>query len=274
MINKPTVEVLVATMGQKDFSLYDKMNLRCDCLIANQCGRWDYREQTTTTAKVRMISSDTVGVGINRNLALSNAKGDILLLADDDIVYYDGTLDAVAEAFVRFPDADVIAFGMDMTRKGELSARRLEPCKRRALWNSMRYGACRIAVRRSAVRKHSLSFSELFGGGCMYGSGEDTIFLRECFRKGLKVYSHSYVLGTCARDHSSWFKEYNAKFFYDHGAMLACAFPAGKQLIKWYFAWKLKKKTGVPLGKIIGWMKEGIRGFASLRPFEEPMTGS
>lgn len=267
MKSKLKVEVLVATMGQKDLSLYDEMNLHCDCLIANQCGEWGYQEQVQPNGTVRMISSDTVGVGINRNLALSNARGDILLFADDDVQYYDGSLQSVAEAFAAFPDADVIAFGIDMTRKGQVSVRRIESCKRRRVWNSMRYGACRIAVRRDAVLKHRLSFSELFGGGCLYGSGEDSIFLRECFRKGLKVYSHSHVLGTCARDHSSWFSEYSAKFFFDRGAMLACAFPVGKHLVKWHFAKKLKQKSGIPQHKIIFWMNKGISAFDSLTPY-------
>lgn len=263
------VEVLVATMGQTDLSLQEKMNIRCDCLIANQNGTWGYQEQKTDGGTVRMISTGTRGVGVNRNLALSNARGDYLLLADDDVCYYEGDLRGVEEAFRQYPDADVIAFGMDMTRNGQISARRREPCKRRHLWNAMRYGACRIAIRRSAVLKYNLSFSELFGGGCMYGSGEDTLFLRECFRKKLRVYSHSYVLGTCARDVSSWFAGYQDKYFFDYGALLMRAFPRAKHLIKWYFAIKLKKKSGYSLKKIIHLMNEGIKAFPSLTPYHQ-----
>ena len=36
------LEVLVATMGQTDLSLADRMNLRQNAVIANQCGRWVY----------------------------------------------------------------------------------------------------------------------------------------------------------------------------------------------------------------------------------------
>ena len=38
---------------------------------------------------IRMYSTDSKGVGINRNLALTLSKGDILLLADDDVIYTD-----------------------------------------------------------------------------------------------------------------------------------------------------------------------------------------
>lgn len=263
------VEVLVATMDQKDLTLYDKMNLRCDCLITNQCGAWGYQQETRSDGStIRMISSDTRGVGLNRNLGLSNAAGDILLFADDDICYTDGTLRAVAEAFEARPDADVIAFGLTMLRNGEIEKHVTEPDKRRFLWNSMRFGTCRIAVRREAVLKHNLSFSRLFGGGCLYGSGEDTVFLRDCFRKGLKVYSSSYVLGTCVRDQSSWFRGYDDKFFFDRGAMLACAFPKSKHLVKWHFAGKLRKKTGISILKIVRKMDDGMKAFATITPYE------
>ena len=175
-----------------------------------------------------MISTDTIGVGINRNLALQLSKADILLFADDDIVYYDGELREVVNAFQQFPDADVIFFGIDMTRDGEVFDKRRNKAGRVHLWNSLRYGCARMAIRRDAVIKNRLAFSTLFGGGSLYGSGEDTILIRDCFHAGLRVYSHDYVLGKCAKDTSTWFSGYNDKFFYDWGAMVACAFPKGK----------------------------------------------
>ena len=33
------LQVLVATMHQRDFSLVEKMNIRCDAVIANQADR-------------------------------------------------------------------------------------------------------------------------------------------------------------------------------------------------------------------------------------------
>lgn len=261
------LEVLVATMGQEDCSLAEKMNIQTAAVIANQCDRWGYDE--SADGRIRMISTGTRGVGINRNLALQLAKGDILLFADDDLVYYDGALDGVVKAFREFPDADVIFFGLDMTKNGEIYERRRHPKKRLHIWNSLKFGAARMAIRRSALEKARLSFSTLFGGGCMYSSGEDSLLIRDCFRAGLRVYSHAHVLGTCAKDNSSWFSGFHGKYFYDRGAMVASAFPMTKHLIKWYFAVKSSRKTGVPLKEIIGQMNRGIRGFSQLRPYEE-----
>lgn len=263
------LQVLVATMGQKDMSLADKMNLRQNAVIANQCGAWGYETLEGSFGQIQMLSSDTKGVGINRNLAIQLATADILLFADDDIVYYDSDLQGVIDAFRELPEADVIFFGIDMTRDGQVFDKRRDPAKRVYLYNSLRYGACRMAVRREAIIKNRLAFSTLFGGGCIYGSGEDTIFIRDCLRAGLKLYTHGYALGACAKDTSTWFSGYNDKYFYDRGAMLACAFPRLKHVMKWYFAMKLTKKTKVPLARIRKQMEAGIRGYKTLKPYKE-----
>ena len=263
------LEVLVAAVGQADRSLAEKMNIQAHMVIANQCGHWGYEE--SPDGAVRMLSTDTKGVGVNRNLAMQLSKADILLFADDDVTYYDGTLQGVIDAFRELPDADVIFFGMDMTRKDKIFERRRNRVKRLHIWNSLRYGAARMAIRREAIVKHRLAFSPLFGGGSCYGNGEDTLLIRDCFRAGLKVYAHSYVLGKCAKDSSSWFSGYNEKYFYDWGALIACAFPKVKRLIKWYFALKLSKKSKVPLKSVLAQMNMGIKGFRHLRPYEEQM---
>ena len=36
------LEVLVATMGQTDCSLAEKMNITVPAVLANQCGKWSY----------------------------------------------------------------------------------------------------------------------------------------------------------------------------------------------------------------------------------------
>lgn len=265
------IQVLVATMGQTDLSLAEKMNVPCNAVIANQCGQWTMTRDEGNA--VQMLSSDTRGVGINRNLALQLATADILLFADDDITYYDGALQGVLDAFEQLPDADMIFFGLDMTKNGEVFEKRRHKIKRLHIWNSLRFGAARMAVRREAVEKKRLSFSKLFGGGCPYSSGEDTIFIIDALHAGLHLYSHSHVLGKCAKDSSSWFSGYDDKYFYDWGAMLCCGFPKMKGLLKWYFAAKLSKKTQVPMDRIIKLMNRGMKGFRHLTPYRKAVSG-
>ena len=263
------LEVLVVSMRQQDTSLYEKMNIRGDALIANQADRWTFAQRQTDTGTVRMVTTATRGVGLNRNQTLTWAEGDILLFADDDITYYDDAMEGVRRAFEELPEADVIFFGMDMTWDGEIFDRRRNQKKRLYLWNSLKYGAARMAIRRSALEKARLSFSILFGGGCRYGSGEDTLFICDCFRAGLKVYSHPFVLGKCAKDSSTWFRGFNEKFMFDKGAWVACAFPKTKHLMKWYFIWRYAKKTELPLKTVVHFMNRGIRAFRRGECFED-----
>lgn len=263
------LQVLVATMQQTDFSLVEKMNIQCDAIIANQHDRYSVDEQRIKYGKIKMITTPTRGVGLNRNIALMAADADILLFADDDSVYYDNAFKEVVEAFESFPDADVMFFGLDMTKNGEIFDKRRNPIKQLHLYNALKFGGARMAVRREAVLKHEICFTHLFGGGCIYGSGEDSLFIRDCFKAGLKVYSHSCVLGKCAKDSSSWFTGYNEKYLYDKGAWIACAFPKIKHLIKWYFVYRFAKKSGFSFAKTAKIMNKGISGFKTLATYDQ-----
>lgn len=261
------LEILVAAMNQKDFSLAEKMNIRCNAIIANQAGRNEISEKETEFGKIKMITTDTKGVGLNRNIALAAAKEDLILFADDDMVYYTGMEKAVEKAFEKNPKADVLIFGIDIVRNGEITEKRRCKNKRLPVWNSMKYGAVRIAARRRAIVDNEIVFNENFGGGCIYSAGEDTLFLKNCFDKGLKVYSDEYVLGTCCKDTSSWFVGYNEKYFYDKGALVRFLFPKLMYIMGMYFAVRFKRETKVPVGKRIKLVYEGIVKSKNLLPY-------
>ena len=51
------LQVLVATMKQKNFSLLDKMNIRCDAVIANQADHNEIVSKDTAFGKATMITT-------------------------------------------------------------------------------------------------------------------------------------------------------------------------------------------------------------------------
>ena len=229
------LQVLVATMHQQDVSLAGRMNIRCSAVLANQADREEITVADTPYGRMKMITTATRGVGLNRNIALLASDGEYLLFADDDVVYYDDMVQSVVNAFEDNPDADVLVFGIDILKNGEI-ARRQEKPKRLHVWNAMRYGTYRIAVRRSAWLRGNMMFHQCFGGGCAFSAGEDSLFLKSCFDKGLRVYAHDYVLGTCCKDTSTWFTEYGEKYFYDKGVLVRHLFPRLHCLMAMYFA--------------------------------------
>ena len=263
------LQVLVATIKQEDFSLIEKMNIRCDAVIANQAGRNEFSEVNTEFGKVRMITTDTQGVGLNRNIALMASDADILLLADDDMIYNDDMPEKVVEAFEKNPDADVIIFSIDIVKNGEITERRNDDAVRLHLWNSMRFGTYTIAVKRRSVINNNITFSQCFGGGCEFSAGEDSLFLRSCFKNGLKVYSDSYVLGSCCKDISTWFTGYNKKYFYDKGVLLSKLFPGSAYIMALYFGVFFKRETEIDLFKRLRLIYRGIRAGKKMIPYSE-----
>ena len=262
-----TLEVLVATTKQVDFSLVKKMNLTCSAVIANQNDTNSYSSIDYDGNHFQMITTDTKGVGKNRNIALAFSSADILLFADDDVVYNQGFDKNVIASFEKFPKADVIVFGMDLTKEGEVYNRVRGRDKILNRWNALHYGTYVIAIKRKAVLTSNLHFSELFGGGCVFSSGEDSLFLLDCFRKKLKVFSASYVLGNNPKDVSTWFTGYNKKYFYDKGAWIAAAFPQMRFFLIRYFAIRHSRLTKLSYREMIKEMEKGAKNYKSIVPF-------
>lgn len=258
------LQVLLAAMKQEDLSIAEQMNLRCDAVIANQADR----EETICKNGIKMITTATRGVGLNRNIALLAADADIVLFSDDDVVYNDGMEEAVLAAFRENPKADVIIFGMDMVKAGVVTERRQEKNRRLHFWNAMRFGTYRIAARRSALLRENIFFHQQFGGGCPFSAGEDSLFLKTCFNRGLKVYAHEYVLGQCHKDSSSWFVGYNEKYFYDKGVLVRRLFPRLHPVMGLYFALHFKRKTELGPAKRLKLVYAGIRGGKTMKQYE------
>lgn len=114
------VEVVCVTMGQKDLSIAEKMHITGNAVFGNQADGYRKEMQTCDGRTLNMITTDTRGVGVNRNIALLHATGDILLFADDDVCYADGYADGVRRAYAQYPDADMIIFSMDITQGGRV----------------------------------------------------------------------------------------------------------------------------------------------------------
>lgn len=259
------LQVLVATMHQKDLSIAEKMNIRCDAVIANQADHNEF----VSDGGVKMITTNTRGVGLNRNIALLASDAEILLFADDDVVYYDDMPQAVIRAFKEMPQADVLVFGMDITKNGQVTERRHLTRSRLRVWNSMRFGTYRIAIRRSKQVQHSIMFNQCFGGGCPFSSGEDSLFLKACFDAGLRVYAHEYVLGTCAKDTSTWFVGHNEKYFYDKGVLMRHLFPRIPRLMALYFGVRFKRETELRAPRRVQLMLKGVQGGKTMERYKD-----
>ncbi|MBF7097336.1 glycosyltransferase family A protein [Alkalibacter mobilis] len=253
------VEVLCVTMHQKGLEKYNNMNIKTDAVFANQAERYDYMEQIIDGNSVKMVTTPYRGVGNNRNMGILHSSGDILMFADDDMVYADGYSEGVIKAFKEHPDCDMMVFSYITDSKRKVAA--IEKVKRVRLWNFMRYGTVSFVIKRESLLKYNLIFTQLFGGGSRYCAGEDNLFLRDALKRGLKVYSHPFVIAYVNKDDSTWFKGYDERYFFDNGAWLETAFPILKHLLVWYFVFKFSKRSKIGKIEILKLQYAGIKSF-------------
>lgn len=248
-------EVLIASLDG-DADIYQKSNLHCHCLIANQTDNVSYYENDF----LRVINTNTLGVGKNRNIALLFSNAQYILFGDDDIKYVDDLENIVTSAFERNKKADILIFNIETIGSDLIKRRINKKCKRVTTKNYMNYGAVRIACKSSSIKKKNIWFSELFGGGARYGSGEDTKFLADCLRNKLKIYTVPINIGVVDQSDSTWFNGYTEKYFMDKGALLKSIYPKTYRFFCLYFALKLKSKDR-GIMKIYSLLVKGAKGY-------------
>lgn len=212
------VEVLVSTMNQKDHCLIKKMNLSTDAIIINQCDVNCFEEFEYNNRKIRFISLAERGIGLSRNNALMRATGDICLFADDDLIYMDNYTDIVMNQFEKNPDVDILLFNVSSLNRNRPTYT-IKSKFKIGFHNCMRFGAVNIAAKTEKVKQANIFFSLLFGGGAKYSSGEDTLFVIECLKKGLKIVAVPDVIGSVTQKDSTWFNGHTDKYFFDKGVL-------------------------------------------------------
>ena len=266
-----TFEVLCVTMHQNDFSKIEEMNIKSDVVFANQCDHTSYEAMEFEGHMAKMISTQTRGVGINRNFALSYASADICLMADDDVRYDDDMEERVLDEFEKHPDADVIVFHFasnDPNRKPPQYAKTKKwPKYARTPW-----GSIRIAFRLNSVRKANAWFTTLFGGGCVFPSGEDSMWIKELRRAGLTFYVSKETIGQVSYETSTWFTGYDEKYFYGVGACYAAINPKTTFVKYLYMAFRTRGKGTLSITQKLKLMNYGKDGYKKMLSFDDYMN--
>lgn len=263
------VQVLVSALNKDINTLPSQMNIETDAVIVNQCERYDYKEfplrflnhgkESGLDARIQCFCMKERGVGLSRNTALLHADADVCLFSDEDIVLAKGYGEAVRDAYIKYPDADMILFNVKVSE-----ARRTywnDSVKRIRWYNYGRYPAYSISGKLDALRRANVHFSLLFGGGAKYSNGEDSLFLRDCIKAGLKIYALPVCIGEEIERESTWFHGYSEKFFADRGVLYHYLY--GKMATIFALRFLIKNKAemcvDIPFKKAYRLMKEGIK---------------
>lgn len=236
---------LISAVNQNTQKLLEGMNLETDYVMVNQCDA-DPESQAVEpgSADVSPSESDGMtavsgttrsasepeypegltitmherGVGLSRNTCIENAPDcDILLFTDEDIVYDKGYSGKIREEYEAHPEADAILFNMRVCE-----ARRTywnEDFKRIRFYNYGRYPAYSISIKQDRLKGSGVRFPLEFGGGAKYINGEDSVFLHDLLRAGIRIYRSPVCLGEETERESTWFKGYDDRFFISRGAL-------------------------------------------------------
>lgn len=237
------LQLLVSCVAKEPHELAKKMNIGSDAIIVNQKSAYAYDEFDYKGHLIKAFSMNEKGVGLSRTTALMRATADICLFSDEDIVYEDGYEKKVIAAFEENPSADMLLFNVEVAEsrrtywiEGERAVHR---------WNCGRYPAYSIAVRTKRLHETGITFHTWFGGGALFSNGEDSLFLNDALKKGMRLRAVPVCIGKeVERDDgegSTWFKGYNEKFFYDRGVLYHYLYGALAGAMSFRFLFKNRK---------------------------------
>lgn len=256
-----TIETLITTMHQKDDNKFFEMNIETNAIIANQAEDYYYCKKEHNGNCVKFITTATKGVSINRNIAISYAEADIVLFADDDMVFLDGYKKAVLDEFERHPEADAIKFYSNSTNElRPLAYKQPDKFVKASKRTLMPCGVIGLAVKREVLLKTNSFFHTNIGPGTDILSGEDSVFFSELLEKKVGVYLSPKHISIVKQEDSSWFTGYTDKYFISIGYIYSCIYKKLAILATLRRSWKMRK-SGCEQGffKRISLMKKGIK---------------
>lgn len=213
-----TLEVLISTMHQDDYSLLKQMKITSDAVVVNQCNKDSRAVFSYFGHRVIWINTTERGLSRSRNMAIKNASADICMLADDDMEYRQGYEQTVLSSFAD-NSSDIIGFQVEGIEKKFKNY----DCKEHAVsyLESMKMASVEIAFRRSSFINNDIHFDEMIGAGTEFLMGEENALLFQCLRKKLKVYYIPKVIADLHIGESTWFTERNEQYFMGKGAAFA-----------------------------------------------------
>ena len=254
-----SVQLLISCVNKNIPELVEKLRLESPAVIVNQCDRDGEEHIQTGVHPVDVYYRKERGVGRSRNLALSKADQDICLFGDEDIVYVSGYEALIEAEFAAHPEADGIMFQVEVTP--ERKTYQNDAFGKVTLFNCGRYPAYSMAFRREKLHATGVRFSLLFGGGAPYSNGEDSLFIRQVIKAGMKIYKSPVCIGEEIPRPSTWFTGYHEKFFFDRGVLYHFLYGAAAPVWGFRFVFTKRKEMcrDIPWTKAFGLLLKGIR---------------
>jgi len=186
---------------------------------------------------VTVLRSARKGLSANRNDLLDNAKGEIFLIADDDLRYTPEQLKAVIATMLKNPQTEIATF---MYSGSDNKSYPATECDLHRLPKGLNITSFEIAIRNNE-RTGRLRFSELMGiGAPVLTAGEDDLFMLDARRSGLNCKFFPIAITHHSGLTTGFRKITDAGVIKASGAYITMAFPLTSPLripLKAYRLW-------------------------------------
>lgn len=174
------VEILISTMNKDSLDFLIPMFpflhfSNFSIVVINQTK--NDRLLVSDYPNIRVFNSSDIGLSKSRNLALKNATGKILLIADDDVVYQEGFLSKITASHNQYKEATTITFSAIQTNGSFLKKYPLVSKTKMNSFDILNTSSIEITLKKDKIESLGIQFDENFGLGSTFEMGEEAIFL-------------------------------------------------------------------------------------------------
>jgi GT2 family glycosyltransferase len=190
-------EILVSTMNQisLDFLLqmfpfrhFSNYNI----LIINQTKT---NKLSSEFPSVRVINSLEIGLSKSRNLAIENAIGKILIIADDDIIYQKDFIEKIIVAHNKLYEATIVNFCAIKENGAYLKKYPTNSKQQLNAMEILNVSSIEMTIKKEKLHSIGTRFDENFGlGSNSFEMGEETVFLFDLKRKNQQITFENEVI--------------------------------------------------------------------------------
>jgi glycosyltransferase involved in cell wall biosynthesis len=190
-----SLEILISTKDRDNLDFLNNIFVNYNAhsipiLIINQTQNLNF--SCPHSDNINLINVNQIGLSKSRNLAIENAKADICLLADDDIVYENNFESIILNAFNLNPSADIITFKMNDFKGNSFKD---YPIIKKHNKKSLSFvNSVVIAFRRNSIISNKVFFDENFGLGSTFQTADEYVFLRNALNLNLNIVFHNEVI--------------------------------------------------------------------------------
>ena len=233
----------------------------CPTILINQTKNGS--EVSSPSEFLRFFNYAEKGISRSRKRALEHAKGDILLLTDEDVELLEDFSETIEKAFRENPEADIITFQC-LNEQGKPRKNYPEKSFMHTMRTLMRVSSVEVALRRASFMNRSVDFDDRFGIGSDIPTGSETVFLSDAFKQGLKILYQPEPIVRHPEESSGRTLFRNSRMIGAKGAMFYRIFGWKAYFVCLLFAIKKRKETGFSLLRTIRLMYSGIEEFKKL----------